>query len=349
MSDFNEPKNVDSAPDFLLAPPTGTFYDRFRQKKFSPKFLLLAGATLFGLLLIVATLSWKAPAAFPSGIHVTVREGMTLSETSVLLAKMNVIRSPFWFKVWSVVLGGEGGVRAGEYYFSVPISVFEISRRLTRGIENTVPVRITIPEGLSNRGIAGLLSKSLPHFNKERFLKLAASKEGYLFPDTYIFSPTITEEKIIEEMEQNFAERTLPLKGKIHDFGKPLHDVLTMASLIEGEVRTTETRKQVSGILWKRLELGMPLQVDAVFPYILGRNTFEVTLDDLKIDSPYNTYLYAGLPPGPINNPSLDAISAAITPTPSPYLYYLTDSEGQMHYARTHEQHLINRAKYLGK
>lgn len=349
MSDSDLPKSVDSALDSLPAPPSDEFYGRFRRKKFNPKFLIIAGTALLGLLFFLCVLGWRAPFAFPSGIHLTVSEGMTLSETSALLAKMNLVRSPFWFKVWSVLLGGEGGIKAGEYYFSDPISVFELSKRLTRGIENTVPARVTIPEGFDNKEIARIFSKSLSHFNKERFLKLAEKKEGYLFPDTYTFSPTITEEKIIKEMEQNFAKRILPLQEKIKDFGRPLHDVLTMASLIEGEARTTETRKQVSGILWKRLALGMPLQVDAVFPYILGKNTFEITLDDLKIDSPYNTYLYAGLPPGPINNPGLDAITAAITPASSTYLYYLTDGEGKMHYATTHEQHLINRAKYLNK
>jgi len=177
----------------------------------------------------------------------------------------------------------------------------------------------------------------------------AIKKEGYLFPDTYIFPAGATEEDVIKEMEENFAKRILPLQTQIRDFKRPLKDVLIMASLVEGEVRTTETRRQVSGILWKRLQLGMPLQVDAVFPYIIGKNTFEVTTDDLKIDSPYNTYLYVGLPPGPINNPGLDAITAAITPTPSNFLYYLTDLAGQIHYAATHAEHLINRAKYLGK
>ena len=148
---------------------------------------------------------------------------------------------------------------------------------------------------------------------------------------------------------RKFERRLAPLAKRIADFGKPLHDVLTMASLVEGEARTREARRHIAGILWHRVELGMPLQVDAVFPYILGKNTYEVTTEDLRVDSPYNTYRYTGLPPGPINNPSLDAITAALNPTPSNYLYYLSDKEGIMHYATTHEEHLINRAKYLGK
>lgn len=120
-----------------------------------------------------------------------------------------------------------------------------------------------------------------------------------------------------------------------------------MASLLEEEARTTETRKMVSGILWKRLSAGMPLQVDAVFPYIIGKNTFEITLKDLEFDSPYNTYKYKGLPPGPISNPGKDSILAAIYPTKSDYWFYLSDKNGLMHYAITFDEHKINKAKYL--
>lgn len=349
---FNSDKHpsVDSTLDFLLAPVSdGTISGSISRRRPYSTIILLTSTLGFLLLLLLYTLSWRAPSGFPSGAIVTVEKGMTLSETAALLTKLNVIRSPFWFKVWSTVLDGESGVKAGDYFLAVPTAVFRVAWQFTRGIENSVPIRVTVPEGLSNADTGKLFSKSLPRFNGERFLKLAAEKEGYLFPDTYLFSPSISEEEIIEAMEKNFARRTAPLQESIRAFGRPIRDVLTMASLIEGEVRTMETRRQVSGILWKRFELGMPLQVDAVFPYIVGKNMFEVTLEDLKINSPYNTYLYPGLPPGPINNPSLDAIEAALAPTPSKYLYYLTDKEGQMRYATTHAEHLVNRAKYLGK
>jgi UPF0755 protein len=120
-----------------------------------------------------------------------------------------------------------------------------------------------------------------------------------------------------------------------------------MASLVEEETRTPADRRLVAGILWKRIKLGMPLQVDAVFPYINGKNTYEVTARDLKIDSPYNTYLYPGLPIAPIANPGLDSIKAAIEPAESPYLYYLSDRAGAMHYAKTFEEHKRNRELYL--
>ena len=352
-------RNIDSILDYLLSPSTpgahspaptvGSFYDRFRQRGLYLKLLTLGGVALLTLSVLVYALWWKAPPKFPAGLSIAVKEGTTLTEVSHVLEDLNVIRSEFWFKAWSIVLGGNRGLKAGEYYFAAPISVFELAKRFTRGIQNIVPVRVTIPEGLSNKEVAKLLSRSLPRLNQKRFLELAKAKEGYLFPDTYIFQPSMTEEAIIKVMEENFAKRIQPLQEGMNDFGKPLEEIITMASLIEGEARKTATRKQVSGILWRRFELGMPLQVDAVFPYIMGKDTFEVTFEDLKYDSPYNTYLYLGLPPGPINNPSLDSIEAAITPTATKYLYYLTDHDGEMRYASTHAQHLTNRAKYLGK
>jgi len=120
-----------------------------------------------------------------------------------------------------------------------------------------------------------------------------------------------------------------------------------MASILEGEALTTSDRKLVAGVLWRRLEIGMPLQVDATFSYVNGKTTFELTLDDLKIDSPYNTYKYKGLPPTPINNPGLNSINAALYPTKTKYLYFLSGNDGKMHYARTFEEHKRNRQLYL--
>ncbi|MEK7087692.1 MAG: endolytic transglycosylase MltG [Patescibacteria group bacterium] len=347
----DETRNVDAAINFLLAPDSGEGVRSGGVLKARRRRIVLLAALAAGAssLLVLYALWWRAPSSFPSDALVAVERGMTLGEAGELLRKKSVIRSPFWFKAWVALLGGQGGLKAGMYSLPEPIAVFRVAWRLARGLENLQPVRITVREGLNNAEVALLLSAAFPHFRSERFLKLAASKEGYLFPDTYIFSPSITEEGIIEAMEENFKRRVVPLEERVKAFGWPLREVVILASLIEGEVRTAETRKLVSGILLKRLRLGMPLQVDAVFPYILGKNTFEVTTTDLQVNSPYNTYRYPGLPPGPINNPGLDAITAAITPTPSDYLYYLTDRNGEVYYAATHEGHLVNRAKYLGK
>ena len=116
-----------------------------------------------------------------------------------------------------------------------------------------------------------------------------------------------------------------------------------MASILEKEARKLETRKVIAGILWKRIEIGMPLQVDAVFGYIHATSTYSPTFEDLEVDSPYNTYTNRGLPPGPIGNPGLESIRAALEPTKTPYLYYLTGKDGFMYYAKTFDQHVANR------
>ena len=129
--------------------------------------------------------------------------------------------------------------------------------------------------------------------------------------------------------------------------GHSFSDIIIMASLIEREARRSEDRRMVAGVLWNRIKKGMPLQVDAVFGYIYGRTTYSPSFDDLKIDSPYNTYKYAGLPAGPICNPGLDAIEAALHPAETKYLYYLTGRDGLMRYATTYALHKANIAKYL--
>jgi UPF0755 protein len=148
-------------------------------------------------------------------------------------------------------------------------------------------------------------------------------------------------------MRENVEKKLLPLSADIAAFGKSLSDIVILASLLEEEARTTNTRRTIAGILWKRLAIGMPMQVDAAFAKVNGKNTYQLTEDDLKTDHPYNTYTRAGLPPGPITNPGIDALHAALRPVETDWLYYLSDSDGNMHYARTHDEHLRNKRLYI--
>jgi UPF0755 protein len=154
---------------------------------------------------------------------------------------------------------------------------------------------------------------------------------------------------MIQAMKANFnAQIAEPaVHEKIVASGVTLHDLIIMASLIEKEAPDTQNREIISGILWKRLSLGMPLQVDAVFPYITGKPVNQITQADYTINSPYNTYTHVGLPPGPITNPGLDAITAAAAPTSTPYLYYLSDKQGNFHYSKTLQEQVSNEKKYL--
>jgi UPF0755 protein len=241
----------------------------------------------------------------------------------------------------------EGGVLAGTYSVPGGENVFSVAYRLARGVTGITSVKVTIPEGFTAREMGVLLEEKLGDFDAEHFVALGKAEEGYLFPDTYFFLPGSSPESVIAAMRRTFDERVGPLAPRIEDFGRPLDEVVTMASLLEKEARRTETRRTIAGILWKRLDRGMSLQVDAVFGYIFGTTTFSPSFDDLEVDSPYNTYRNVGLPPGPIANPGLDAIEAAITPIETPYWYYLTDGDGVMRYAKTFEGHKQNRERYL--
>jgi len=147
-------------------------------------------------------------------------------------------------------------------------------------------------------------------------------------------------------MLSNFEKKlTQELKDEIQKQKKSVFDIITMAAMLEKEVRTLSDKKIVSGILWKRLEAGMPLQIDATINYITGKSDPGATIKDTKIDSPYNTYKYKGLPKGPISNPGMSSITAAIEPTDSPYWFYLSD--GATYFSKTLEEHNVNKAKYL--
>jgi len=179
-----------------------------------------------------------------------------------------------------------------------------------------IPVKVTIPEGYNLRDIADKF-KIFKNFNQDNFFMITQDKEGYLFPDTYFLTGKETEEDIVKIMEDNFKKKV----------GQPKSEIIIMASLLEKELKTIEEKKIASGILWKRLKADMPLQVDA---------------------EP-DTYLYKGLPLAPICNPGLESIEAALNPIESEYWYYLSDKNGLIHYAKTFEEHKLNKAMYLTK
>jgi UPF0755 protein len=327
------------------------FSDQYARRRFPP-LLSWSGFSVFVIVSAVVLLwflAWRPPSNSPSGFFLAVPKGATLSETAAQLEEQLLIRSPFWFKVFGTLFDGKHGVKAGDYFLSKPLAVVPLAWRLTHGTYRLTPVRITIPEGTNNRQMALLLAKALPRFSTPRFLELAKDREGYLFPDTYDFLPNADERVVIAALTAAFEKRLAPLQERISGFGRPLADIVNMAALLEEEARTEETRRTVAGILWKRLDKGMLLQVDAVFPYIFGDRPYDLTDGDLLVDSRYNTYKYLGLPPTAISNPGFSAILAAMMPIETSYFYYLSDKEGNMHYAATHDEHLANRRQYLGQ
>jgi UPF0755 protein len=266
---------------------------------------------------------------------------------SKLLVANNIIRSPLYFSLSVSHTGREKNIAAGYYLFKQPESVFAVARRMASGDHGIETRRITLPEGLTSKEMSMIIAKELPQFDPMQFQNETHDKEGYLFPDTYFFFTVATSGAVRTALEDNFFKKTDALHQDALQGDKNWNDILTMASIIEGEAVTKEDRYIVSGILWNRIKNNMRLQVDAPFAYILGKGSLQLTLDDLKSDSPYNTYRSFGLPPTPINNPGLEAIDAALHPATTTYMFYLSDKNGTMHYAKTFSEHKQNKAKYL--
>lgn len=289
----------------------------------------------------------SAPNDFPVGKIVRVESGVSASGVSLLLGEEKVVRAPSVLRAILFFTGQESSVVAGDYVLSGKEGVFKIAYRLTTGEFDLTPIRVTIPEGTTTFNIPKFFEKNFYNFDSAKFLKLTEGKEGYLFPDTYLIFPNATAGEIAQTMGDNFNKKIKEREKDIAASGKNLHDIIIMASIIEHEAGKTEDRRIVSGILWKRLYINMPLQVDAPFAYVSDKSTYELTAKDLQMDSPYNTYKHTDLPPGAINNPGMDAILAAIYPEKSPYLYYLSDRKGNIYYASTFDEHKKNKTLYI--
>jgi UPF0755 protein len=193
--------------------------------------------------------------------------------------------------------------------------------------------------------IAETFSSKLHDFNQLNFLKEAKAFEGTLFFDIYFFLSTDTEKDVINAMRKNFEKKFSPLRKDLNGFKES--QVIIMASIIEKESNGDDDRVAISSILWKRIEDKMPLQVDATFLFLIGKESSELTRADLGLKSPYNTYINKGLPPGPISNPGIETLTAAMSPVKTQYLFYLHDKDGVVHYAKTFEEHKKNKQKYL--
>jgi UPF0755 protein len=300
------------------------------------------------LLALLVSLPLLIPAlSFKEGTYVRIEEGMSVDRIADALESSGAIGNTLLFKAVLRLTGADDSLNQGTYLFTRPLNMFEIAHRLSHGITGIAPLRITVPEGYASYQMADLFAERLPRFDRGVFEVEAALEEGYLFPDTYDFFEDATEEDVRQRMRENFMEKKRELAGFINDSARSFDEVVIMASILEREAATEEDRRMISGILWKRLDEGMRLQVDAAFAYGQKRETFHPSFADLESDSPYNTYKYGGLPPTAIGNPGLGALEAALAPTESDFLYYLTGKDGVTRYARTFEEHKENRALYL--
>lgn len=254
-----------------------------------------------------------------------ISSGQSVNSIASELNDKDIINNNFLFKLFIKLINNGKGIALGDYLINKNSPVWSIAWQLGNGNHNIKPIKITIIEGLTNEEIADIFKSKIPSFNKDLFLSSVKDKQGYLFPDTYFFFPLDTNEEIIKKMNDNFNKRIKNLENRISLSGKSLKEIITMASILEGEAKGKEDVKIISGILWKRISLGMPLQVD--------------------VDK--WTYQNEGLPNTPLNNPGLMSIEASINPEESSYLYYIHGKDGQVHYANSFESHKVNINNYL--
>lgn len=278
-----------------------------------------------------------------------VTKGAGVSEIAQKLKENNLIRSELVFKLYVKKNNLSNKLQAGSYKLSPSMSTPEILKTLGSGSED---VWVTLIEGLRVEEMAKKLNDELG-ISSDEFLRVA--KEGYMFPDTYLFPRQASVEYIINTLKKTFDTRFTPeLRSKIRSQGLTEEQGVILASIVEREARSDKARTEVASILLKRFKIGMGLNADATVQYALGFQKAEKSWwkrnlihDNLKIDSPYNTYFYVGLPPAPIANPGLSSLTAVANADPStPYLYYYHDSKGISHYGKTLEEHNQNIVNY---
>ncbi|OGG37742.1 hypothetical protein A2110_02025 [Candidatus Jorgensenbacteria bacterium GWA1_54_12] len=296
-----------------------------------------------------------------TSVTVTIERGTSFRDIAAELSQKNLTKSLTIFKVYSLLMGRAHTFKPGTYTLSPAFSVPEIVHLLSSG--GTGDIAVVIPEGstvkdtdkiLASAGIlkAGTLASLRPSelIDEFPFLDTLPSLEGFLFPDTYRFEPGTTGKDVARAMLQNFVKKAWPIvKDEPEWYGK-----LILASFVEREVPKLRDRQVIAGIFLKRLDVGMPLQVDATVSFAKCNGAFlecaavQIGRDDTKTSSPFNTYASRGLTPTPIANPGVEALEAVVTPLATPYWYYLSArATGETIFSQTLEEHNVNRARYL--
>ncbi|VAX18987.1 FIG004453: protein YceG like [hydrothermal vent metagenome] len=286
-------------------------------------------------------------------VVVEIAPGASTRAVSKKLFKAGVISSPALFEIETRFRGKKGVIRAGEFSLPRNISIRQVALRLARG--GTVLHRVTIPEGLTIDETGDALEKAgivgadefkaalLIYSEKPPRQIPSKSLEGYLFPETYYFRKGVSAKEVIKTMVSEFyrqAPSVLP--GSVMSDPDKLHRIITLASIIEKETGVDAERKLISSVFTNRLKKGMLLQSDPTVIYALPYFDGNLHKKDMKYDSPYNTYLHKGLPPGPIANPGLASIDAARRPLKEHYLYFVSKNNGEHHFSKTLKEH--NRA-----
>lgn len=304
----------------------------------------------------------KAVSKVSREVGVTIPAGSSNQEIARILAEQKVIKSKLVFLLYSKYLGYDRSLKAGSYVLDLSWDLFEILEELKKGQVRTTT--FTIPEGYTIEQIAERLSKN-GLVNKEKFLSLTNSSqfkipfledvgsegyllEGYLFPDTYQVAEEMDEADIIKMMLNRFTEvYDESMRDRAKKLGLTDHELITIASMIEKEAKYDQDRALIASVIYNRLQIGMPLQIDATIQFALETPKANLDYQDLEVESPYNTYKISGLPPGPIGAPGKASIEAALYPRETNFLYYLAKQDGTHVFSRTLQEHNTAKLKYF--
>lgn len=311
--------------------------------------LLILGIII--LVFIVAISLWWKNGTSPVSLKdksqkvFVIPKGMAVREVGNKLKEQGLIRDPVVFFLFIKKNGLDQNVQAGSYKLSPSMDLTQIMYTIRHG---TIDIWVTFPEGLRSEEIAQILKEEIPTY-QDGWVNSLKEEEGYLFPDTYLIPKDADINTVISILKNNFYSKIESI-GLSKDNPK-LRNILIMASLIEREAITDEEKPLIASVMYNRLNDGIGLDIDATLQYAkgkVGNKWWTVpTSYDRQIDSPYNTYKYQGLPPGPISNPGIEAIKAAYEPASSSYYYYIHDTHGKIHFARTISEHNANVEKYL--
>lgn len=336
-------------------------------------FLIIFGIVLFVGAALVGSFVWDSfflsPQKDAQEIVFEVPSGTSVEAIARSLEQQDIITSRFFFKTYVKLSGLESSLQAGQYLLKPNMSFRSVVGTLSNA--KASEVQVTIPEGYTKDQIGEAIAPVLPLVDHAAWQTATSSStpyipttpilsgipsgqglEGYLFPDTYRFRKEADAQTVAQTMVltliRRLAENEIVVPSHlVMDNGMTFHEVLTLASIVEREVRSPEDMAHVAGIFFTRLKIGMALQADATVNYVTGKKDAAISLKDSQIDSPYNTYKHLGLPPGPISNPGMNAIRAVLGPIDSDDLYYLTSPEGEVIYAKTFSEHVENKYKYL--
>lgn len=328
-----------------------------RPKSFLFPSITAAVALSLSVVLLYVIL-WEPNTFAPSPKIIPISRGETFAQAVDALTAAGVVGHPALFKIAGKFFGYAGKIKVGKYSFESGVSNREILYAITTATSTANPA-VTIYEGLRGTHIAKILKREVgidslkftEFLNDTSLIRVpdhgAHSLEGYLLPDTYEFYWQLDEKEIIQEMLSEFRKFfTDSLQRRAKQMRITVNEMLTMASIVEGETILDSERPIIAGLYYNRLRRRMRLEADPTIQYIIPDGPRRLLYLDLKTESPYNTYQNFGLPPGPINNPGRKSILAALYPAKHDYLYFVADGTGGHRFARTFEEHLRNVRAY---